>query len=486
MRGGGLRLRYAERKTPMTGGAGKPPAPKVVVVGAGLAGMAAAHALRKRGCDVAVLEAAPYPGGRILGRKMDGFRIDMGANLFFETYGAVRELAEELGVALRRTRLPIHSGLYRNGKFHALHGGDRLADQWKTARSLLSFRLLSPKGAWQALKFTRMLKARSGDWSFDDHSRMLDLDTSESAAEFFAARLGAESLEWFFGPGLSGYTFAHPEQIGKAYAMAATWEFGANGVAWPLIPQGGVGVFADALARACGDSIKLSAPVRRIVLEDGAVNGVVAEEGWVKADAVICATTATTALKIMPGLPPDIADALRKVTYSKCLRVFFGVDSSPFPPHWYAVAFPRPTGALIAGMSHLTALTPEAAPEGKALIDALAIGERAEELMALSVEQAAGRVLAEIRQYLPAMPAQPLFSCVHGWDEAACPAPGGMMKALHEMRRRSLGSVEGLFLAGEYMAVPSANGALRSGMAAAADCASFLAGPAGQRGRAGR
>lgn len=465
----------------MTERCGGRPGTKVAVVGAGLAGMAAAYALRKRGFNVAVLEAEPHPGGRVFGREVDGFHLDIGANIFFETYRAVRELAEELGVPLQRTRLPINSGLYRNGRFHGLYGGNRPADQWKTARSLLSFQLLSPKGLWQALKFIRMMQARSENWNFDDHSRMLDLDTSESAAEFFAAHIGTESLEWFFGPGLSGYTFAHPEQIGAAYAMAATWEFGANGVAWPLIPQGGVGIFVDALARACGDSIKLSTPVRRIVLEDGAVKGVVTEKGLISADAVICATTATTALKITPGLPPDIGSVLRRVTYSKCCRVFFGVDSSPFPPDWYAVAFPRPTGALITGMSNLTALRPESAPEGKALIDALAIGERAEELLALKDEQTVKRVLAEIRKYLPAMPAQPLFTRIHGWNEAACPAPGGMMKALYRMRRQSLDSARGLFLAGEYMAAPSANGALRSGMDTAADCASFLSRPPDRR-----
>lgn len=459
---------------PVADHAGARAEPRVIVVGAGLAGMGAAYMLRKRGFEVAVLEAAARPGGRIFAQEVDGFRLDIGANIFFETYRAVREMAKELGVPLHRTRLPVHSGIYRNGRFHGLYGGNRLSSQWKNARSLLSFQLLSPKGVWQALRFTRMLQARSGNLSFDDHSLLLELDTSESAADFFAAHAGAESLEWFFGPGLSGYTFGHPEQLGAAYAMAATWEFGANGVAWPLVPGGGTGTFVNALARACGGSIRLCAPVECIVLENGTAKGVVTEGRLMKADAVICATTATTALRIMPGLPAGIGDALRKVTYSTCCRVFFGVDSSPFPSHWYAVAFPRPTGALITGMSNATALLPETAPAGKALIDALVIGERAEELLALNEEETAKRVLAEIRGYVPAMPAKPLFSRVHGWNEAACLAPGGMMKALDRMRRQSLDSVKGLFLAGEHMAAPSANGALRSGMDAAADCISFL------------
>jgi hypothetical protein len=72
------------------------------------------------------------------------------------------------------------------------------------------------------------------------------------------------------------------------------------------------------------------------------------------------------------------------------------------------------------------------------------------------------------------MMAEPLFTRVHRWDEAVCLAPGGMMTALHRMRRQDLADVRGLFLAGEYMGIPSTNGALRSGIDTADDCAAFL------------
>ena len=55
--------------------------------------------------------------------------VDTGANVFLESYGTVRQVAEELGVALKRTPLAIHGGVYHNGKFHAFHGGDRLKDR---------------------------------------------------------------------------------------------------------------------------------------------------------------------------------------------------------------------------------------------------------------------------------------------------------------------------------------------------------------------
>ena len=114
-------------------------------------------------------------------------------------------------------------------------------------------------------------------------------------------------------------------------------------------------------------------------------------------------------------------------------------------------------------------------PEGKALIHAFVIGEKAEGLFALSDGEIVDRVLSEAREYFPAIPGQPLFSRVYRWEEAVCLAPGGMMRAMSQLRRDSLGNLRGLYFAGEYMGgVPSTNGALRSGIIAAEDCSKFL------------
>ena len=54
---------------------------KVIVVGAGAAGLAATHTLRKRGAHVTLLGASDCAGGRMTGEIVNGFHIDTGAQL---------------------------------------------------------------------------------------------------------------------------------------------------------------------------------------------------------------------------------------------------------------------------------------------------------------------------------------------------------------------------------------------------------------------
>ena len=61
----------------------RPGVDSVVVLGAGPAGLAAAHELATRGVDVCVLERAPWVGGLSLTWEHEGFRFDLGGHRWF-------------------------------------------------------------------------------------------------------------------------------------------------------------------------------------------------------------------------------------------------------------------------------------------------------------------------------------------------------------------------------------------------------------------
>jgi phytoene desaturase len=56
--------------------------PKALVIGAGIAGIASALRLRKKGYEVTVIEANSYPGGKLHAIEKDGYRFDLGPSLF--------------------------------------------------------------------------------------------------------------------------------------------------------------------------------------------------------------------------------------------------------------------------------------------------------------------------------------------------------------------------------------------------------------------
>ena len=83
---------------------------RVVVLGAGLAGLGAAYQLMKRGYEVIVLEAQHRPGGRVLTVR-DGFQhgghAEMGAVRIFDSHSHTQSYVKEFGLEL----LPYDDGL---------------------------------------------------------------------------------------------------------------------------------------------------------------------------------------------------------------------------------------------------------------------------------------------------------------------------------------------------------------------------------------
>ncbi|AFY90931.1 hydroxysqualene dehydroxylase [Chroococcidiopsis thermalis] len=74
--------------------------PKVVVIGAGWAGLGATYRLAKQGYNVTLLEAGAYPGGLVAGWKTPGGRsVEAGIHGFWYPYSNIFSLIRELGIS---------------------------------------------------------------------------------------------------------------------------------------------------------------------------------------------------------------------------------------------------------------------------------------------------------------------------------------------------------------------------------------------------
>jgi len=92
---------------------------RVVVVGAGFAGLMAAWRLAEGGCEVVVLEARDRVGGRVWSQELiPGDRrtvIERGAEFVLDGYDVLREVLAELGLELAGTGMSYHQREPRGG-----------------------------------------------------------------------------------------------------------------------------------------------------------------------------------------------------------------------------------------------------------------------------------------------------------------------------------------------------------------------------------
>ena len=442
-----------------------PRSQKVIVIGAGAAGLSCAYTLQKRGIDVLILEAASRAGGRMAGERINGFSVSSGAQFFDTSYRTALQLADELGVRTGSLRLAGAISQYTG------QGPRRV-----TYANLLGMRLYSPRALWQTVKLMTRLARRKRDLSAADYAGLLDLDKAgESFAEYVKTHGGRELVEQMCDPLARSMVLAAPDRIGTAFGLRCLWNSLGNPVQAFRNPHGGVGSFASALGRACAGFTGLSTPVEHVVVKDGVVRGVVTEAGFQEATAVVCATTATAALQLIPDLPDGVRRALSQVTYSSSCHVVFGVDGHPLGEGVYLILFPSSAGFNLGSLCDATVASPETSPAGTGLIHAYFADECSEELFRLSDEEIKQRVIREIQRVAPAMPDAPLFTRVYRWKEAVCLSPGGTLSAMHRLRTEGIPGPDGLFLAGEYMGIPGVEGSLNSGIDVATRVVRYVA-----------
>ena len=438
---------------------------KVIVIGAGAAGLACAYTLHKSGVDVLVLESAARAGGRMSGEEAEGFSVSTGAQFFNTSYRTALRLADELGVRTGSLRL---SGSISQ----CTAKGPRRV----TYTNLLLMRLYSPKALGQAARLMARLARRKEDLSAPDYAGLLDLDNHrESFADYCAGFGGRELVEQICNPLVRSVVLAGPGRIGTVFGLRSLWDSLGNPFQAFRNPQQGVGSFASALSLACADFTRLSTPADRVVVEDGVVKGVVTRDGFQEADAVVCATTATAALRIIRDLPRSVRGPLSKVTYSSSCHVVFGVEGRRLTKGVYMMVFPESAGFSLASFVDATVASPAAAPADKSLIQAYFPDEYSEELFSLSDDEISARAIGEIRRIAPAiLDAPPPFTRVYRWKEAVCLSPGGTLSAMHRLRTDGIPGTGGLFLAGEYMDIPGVEGSLNSGIHAADNVARYI------------
>lgn len=446
---------------------------KVVIIGGGAAGLSAAWTLKKHGIDAILLEANDRVGGRLGGDRVEGFCLDEGADFFCDSYDVAFRLCEELGLPLVRSEMNL--GWYRKGRWVQTTPIKSVGDLVGNLSPFWTLGFLSPRVVWPILKLVREIGQQAEYLNFSSECRIVELDGEENFGAYLA-RIGVPDYLKVTLGGFLEMTMGHIEDASAAYMRTYLAEMllKADQI---YVPEQGAGSLTHALVAACGDAIRVATPVRRVVLRNGAATSVLTDGGSIEADAVICALPATKVATVIPDLSAEIRHTLGKVAYSTGVRVVIGLDRPPLPAGWHGALYPEDETPLLLDRS---INLPAIAPPGKSTLDLLVGRERAAELLPLDDAEIKHQMLAAARRNPPPNSALPgdddgLFTRVYRWPDAVCMMAPGMFKAVAEMRGQLGREVKNLFLAGDYMRVPSVNGALASGVDAAEEVATLLA-----------
>jgi phytoene dehydrogenase-like protein len=283
---------------------------KIVVVGAGMGGLAAALRLRRRGHEVCVVEARAEPGGLASSFTAQGLRFDAGPYVLLDRPGLEWALAE-LGLSVDALALRRIEDVYEV----AFPDGTALRFQHDLAATADGFERRWPGAGARYTRFVReseRIYRRLQPLLTREHSlRALAFSGAWRHAPFLVRSLGAvlarTGLPKPLIDSLGIWTHVAGQELAQAPSPLGFVPALIHGVG-AFLPADGIGavprLIAGEAVRA-GVELRLGTRVRRIVEENGRAVGVETDAGVENADAVISNYNAGgTALELLSSTPP--------------------------------------------------------------------------------------------------------------------------------------------------------------------------------------
>jgi oxygen-dependent protoporphyrinogen oxidase len=452
----------------------------VAIVGGGISGLAAAHALTKRGVRFTLLEAQPRLGGVIRTERESGFILEAGPDALLAQKPEGVALCRELGL------------------------GDRLVPTNPDARTVFVSRRGRlhplPEGMMLAVPTRALPFLRSGLFSWPGKLRMgLELlipassdGADESIASFLRRRFGQECVDRLGEPLLAGIHAGDPEQLSIRATFPRFVELERRHGSlirgmWASAPasstassgfvslKDGLGELVTALAdRLPAASLRKATPVRWVHRSGAALTVVVGGGATLSVRAVVMAAPAPKAASILEPLAPETAAFLADIAFASTATILLGYRRADVthPLNGYGFVVPRSEGSLVSALSFVSTKLLGRAPEGHVLLRAFVGGMR--DPKALELEDAA-LVAAVVQELTPllGLRAEPVLTRVFRWPSATPQMQVGHLERLSTIERE-VATIPGLFLSGAGLRVTGIPDCIADGTRAGEAAAAYL------------
>ena len=378
----------------------------VLIVGAGIAGLAAAHALGKAGLDALVAERADFVGGRMSSENVGGFVLDRGAYTLSSYATRTLGLAKETGCDGLVAPIPPWAGYVRRSRVRRYRSD-----------SMPSMAL--GVGLWPTDMVSALLMLREANREAA-HLRLHKPDErtfelEEETAADYALRIGGNALlERVAYPLLSALYLSDPEHISKA-ALLATVRY-VKGLTLYNSPHG-IGFLAEELAR--GSRVRLRTEVRSLRLSGDGIQAVLRTDGkdeTVVARAAVCTAAAPDALAVLPEIDGPLASRLAEVAYTSSVPVAL-VLSRRIEEKAFSVSLPRDRFKHLALFTHEHNKCAGRVPEGRGLMMAYPNVNAGRAFMDLDDGDVVRAVLEDLHRVYPVLSDSVESTVVYRWRE---------------------------------------------------------------------
>lgn len=395
---------------------------RVVVVGAGIAGLATAWYLQRAGAEVSVLEASERIGGKIRTGELGDTPLDLGPDTFLGRVPWATDLCRDLGLgdeliepATSRARM------WSRGDLRPMPEGLALGvplDLPALARS----GLVSPAGVARAAMDLVLPPSHP--------------PADPSVADVIGARLGAEVLERLVEPLVGGINAGRADRLSMAavvpdiYAAARRHRSLILGIraqrkAAPpsdaplfLGLRGGMQRLTQRLAQDL--KVSTSTTVDAITRADSGGLAVALEDRPpLEADGVVLAVPASGAARVLSGASAKASGALAQIRYASVavVTLAYRPEHVRRPLDGSGFLVPRVDGRLMTACTWFSSKWPHVRPDGLVLLRCSAGRDGDTRIADLSDNELVDTLHPEAAEALE-LAAPPQRSVVTRWDNA--------------------------------------------------------------------
>lgn len=427
------------------------PEQDVVVIGAGLAGLACARDLAAAGHSVRLLEAADAPGGRIRTDLVEGFRLDRGFQVLLTKYPEAQRVLDYDALALRNF---LPGALVRQaGSFH------RFADPFRELQKAVSFAFdpIVPLGdKWRvALLRGECVEATDAE---------IFAMPEETTREWLRRRgFSPAIIERFFAPFFGGIFL---ERNLSTSARWFRWLFRIFATGFAAVPELGMEQIPAQMAAALPEGVlKCGVAVQGIKKFGNGWQVDAGAAGAFTAGQVVLAAREPDAKALLASVRKPGAAPAR--VWNRTTTIYYSAPRSPVDEPVIVLNGDGPTAGPVNHLAVMSLVSSAYAPPGAHLICANIVGAAPETDDAMEALEA--DVRTQMRRWFG--------NQVNGWG-----ALGGypianalpMQASFQPPRQAPVDS--GIVLCGDYVASASIQGALVSGANAAIAARAALSG----------